>query len=771
MPAVADRFLTAEPSAPGAHLDAQGAFFSVYAPRADHVELCLFDESGRYESARLALPDCSDGWWHGYLPGVAAGQRYGYRVYGRFDPIAGLRFNPHKLLIDPYARRLAGSLRWHDALYAYQVGSERADLSFDRRDSAPYVPKAVVGDEPFDWRDDRPPRTAWPDTIIYELHVRGFSRLRADLPERERGTFAALAHPAVLRYLQDLGITAVELLPVQAFARERRLLEKKLTNYWGYDPLAWFVPEPAYLDGAAQFQGGAPFRDGASAQMKHAVRQLHAAGIEVILDVVYNHTCEGDELGPTLSLRGFDNMAYYRLAADQPRHYINDSGCGNTLNLSHPQVIRLVLDSLRHWVEQFHIDGFRFDLGVALGREQHGFDPHCGFFDALRQDPVLARVKLIADPWDRGPGGYQLGNHPPGFAEWNGLFRDDVRRYWRGDAGLRARIAARLQGSPDLFDHDRRKPWASVNFITAHDGFTLNDLVSYSGKHNDANGEDNRDGSDDNASRNWGREGPTDEAAIAHRRDRVMRSLLTTLFCATGTPMLLAGDEFGQTQRGNNNAHCQDNAVTWLDWSLLAQPRGRALRDVVADLIALRKRLPLLRCRHFDPAITLDGQRAVTWFDEHGAALAGADWDDHSARLLGLRRLRRDPDGYVEALLLLCNAGDAPHRFRLPAPRLDYRLHRTDPGAAPGDEALPDGVCDVPAHACALLTARAPVAAFLPDRAAPGARRDTSGDSLSGDMLRDDSEPPAPAANADVLVDEAAGVTPAGGDVLIDEPR
>ncbi|MDP9139769.1 MAG: glycogen debranching protein GlgX, partial [Pseudomonadota bacterium] len=531
----------------GSNWDGRGTHFSVVAPDADKVELCLFDNTHRHDAARYEMDDCTDGVWRGYLPGCRPGQLYGYRVYGAYQPRQGYRFNPYKLLIDPYARQIAGELRWHDAIYGYRIGSARSDLSFDRRDSAVYMPKSVVTADGFDWGDDRPPRIPWTDTVIYEMHLRGFTRLRQDIPEHDRGTFGALGRADTVDYLRRLGVTAVELMPIHAFTRDRHLVERGLTNYWGYNSLSWFAPEPQYLS------------DGTLGQIKWAVQRLHAANIEVILDVVYNHTAEGSELGPTLCWRGYDNAGYYRLRADEPRHGTDDTGCGNTVNFSNPRTIQMVMDSLRYWVSEFHVDGFRFDLGVTLGREANGFDPGSGFFDALMQDPVLSQVKLISEPWDVGPGGYQLGNHPPGMAEWNGRYRDDVRRYWRGDPAARSAVAARLLGSADLFDHHRRRPWASINFVTAHDGFTLADLVSYGEKQNQANGEDNNDGSNDNFSHHWGEEGSSDDPAVIGRRDRLMRSLLTTLLVSHGTPMILAGDEFAHSQNGNNNAYCQDN--------------------------------------------------------------------------------------------------------------------------------------------------------------------------------------------------------------------
>ncbi|PPE73178.1 glycogen debranching enzyme GlgX [Solimonas fluminis] len=659
-----DRLERCHASPLGAQFDGRGTCFSVFSEHAEKVELCLFDGNGRHETTRLPMPDCTDGVWHGYLPNARPGQLYGYRVSGPYEPRQGHRFNPNKLLLDPYARRLHGQLQWHDALYGYHIGSPRADLSFDRRDSASHMPKGVVWEEHFDWGNDHPPRIPWEETVIYEMHLRGFTMRRGDLPEHDRGSFGALGHPSTVDYLRQLGITAVELLPVHAFARDRYLLERGLTNYWGYNTLSWFAPEPAYLS------------DGTLGQIKWAVKQLHAAGIEVLLDVVYNHSCEGNELGPTLSLRGFDNAVYYRLMPEDPRYHINDTGCGNTLDFSQSRVIQLAMDSLRYWVQEFHVDGFRFDLGVSLGREPGGFDPGAGFFDALLQDPVLSRVKLISEPWDVGPGGYRIGQHPAGFGEWNGLFRDDLRRYWRGDPNQRAALAARLQGSADLFDHHRRRPWASINFVTAHDGFTLTDLLSYSQKHNEANGEDNRDGADHNDSHNWGSEGDTQDPRVLLRRQRLRRSMLATLFFAHGTPMLLAGDEFGQTQGGNNNAYCQDNEIAWLDWSLLEQEDGRALHDFVMRLIGLRRQYPLLRADYYQHAQgeVVAGLRDVDWFDESGNELAGDDWKNGMARLLAVRRARRREDGGVEAMMLLSNADIAEHRFHLPQPALSWRL-------------------------------------------------------------------------------------------------
>ena len=719
----ADRILTPVPhaTAPGARWDGRGTQFAVFAPDAERVDLCLFDGSGRHELERLALPECIDGLWQGYLPDCRPGTLYGYRVAGPYEPEAGHRFNHHKLLIDPYARGLRGELRWHDAVYGYRIGARRGDLSFDRRDSAPYVPKAVVVDEHFDWNGDHPPRVPWSDTVIYEAHVRGLTRRLPDIPEHDRGTFGALGHPRTIDYLRGLGITAIELLPVHAFARDRLLVEKGLTNYWGYNTLAFFAPEPAYLS------------DGTLGQLKWAVRQLHAAGIEVLLDVVYNHTAEADERGPTLSLRGFANATYYRLLPEQPRHHINDTGCGNTLNTTHPRVLQLVLDSLRYWVQEFHVDGFRFDLGVTLGREAHGFDPGAGFFDALLQDPVLARVKLITEPWDLGPGGYQVGRHPAGMSEWNDKFRDEARRFWRGDAGMRGALAARLQGSADLFDHARRRPWASVNFVTAHDGFTLADCVSYAEKHNEANGEDNRDGSDANCSANWGAEGPTEDPAITDTRGRVMRALLATLFASHGTPMLLGGDELGRTQRGNNNAYCQDNELSWLDWGLADSPAGQALRAFVARLVRLRRAHPSLASPYFQHGLDAPAAeiRDVQWFNETGAEMTVDDWEYAEGRLLVARRAVRRTAGDADITALLINGTGEDHAFTLPAPALPWQVEldtaRPDAPAAP----LAEPTLTVAARSVQILAATAPA---LPARA--------GGASIAAAQPRDHAPPP-----------------------------
>jgi glycogen operon protein len=692
-----DRLLAGSPYPLGATFDGLGVNFAVFSANAERVELCLFDSQGRREIARLELAECTDEVWHGYLPEANPGLLYGYRVHGPYAPEQGHRFNPNKLLLDPYAKGLKGEVRWTDALFGYRLNSRNADLSFDRRDSAPAMPKAVVVSSHFDWRDDRRPQTPWSETVIYEAHVRGLTKLLDEVRPPERGTFAALSHPKVIDHLKRLGVTAVELLPIHAYVQDRRLQEAGLSNYWGYNTLSFFAPEPRYL--------AEPQLD----EVRRAVRRLHAAGLEVILDVVYNHTAEGSERGPTLSFRGLDNASYYRLADGQPRYCVNDTGTGNTLNISNTRVLQLVVDSLRYWAEAFHVDGFRFDLGVTLGREPTGFSAGSGFFDVLRTDPVLQRLKLISEPWDIGPGGYQLGRHPPGFAEWNDRYRDGVRRFWRGDEGQRADLAARLSGSGDVFDRRARRPWASINYLASHDGYTLNDVVSYEARHNEANGEDNRDGHGENYSCNWGAEGPTEDAGVQATRDQVRRAMLVTLFSSLGTPMLLGGDEFGRSQQGNNNAYCQDNALNWFDWGELQSEHGQALTAFVARLIALRKAYPALRSRTFlygqvEPA---PGVLDIDWFDERGEHLSPEDWNNPAGRALAMRRACRGDDGGVTVVTLLMNASPNPIAFTLPPPHSFNRrllVDSADPDA-PEREIDADGIVEVQAHAAVLLAA------------------------------------------------------------------
>ncbi|SEJ99158.1 glycogen debranching protein GlgX [Paraburkholderia diazotrophica] len=691
-----DRLLPGNPYPLGSSWDGLGVNFAVFSANAQRIELCLFEPTGRKELKRYALPECTDEIWHGYLPHAHPGTVYAFRAHGAYQPQNGHRFNPHKLLLDPYARKLIGQFRWSDALFSYRVHSNRMDLSIDRRDSAPAMPKCVVVDEAFDWSHDKRPNVPWNETVIYETHVRGASMLRKDLRAPERGSFAALASPEFIEHLLKLGVTAVELLPVHAFLNDRFLVERGLRNYWGYNTAAFFAPEPSYLS-AHRLD-----------EMRIAVRQLHAAGIEVILDVVYNHTCEGNEMGPTVSWRGLDNASYYRLIPGDERHHINDTGCGNTLNLPHPRVLQMVMDSLRYWSTAFNIDGFRFDLGVTLGREHSGFDPGSGFFDALRQDPILSQRKLISEPWDIGPGGYQLGNHPPGFAEWNDRFRDSVRRFWRGDAGMRPDLAARLTGSADLFNRRFRKPTASINFVASHDGYTLADLVSYTQKHNEMNGEHNNDGHNENCSSNWGIEGPTDDPAIAETRERVARSLIATLFIALGTPMMLAGDEMGRTQRGNNNAYCQDNEISWMDWERAALPHGRKMTAFFARMIALRKQHPLLRENRFlfGDREVLPGLYDVGWFDEQGEALTIEAWQDPEGRAFTLRRAGPGLNEETEVLLMMLNASAAAVRFTPPPPHLEWHvlIDTSDPQAPPAPLAAPD--LEVAAHSMVVLAAQ-----------------------------------------------------------------
>jgi len=638
----------------GANWDGLGINFAVFSAHAEKIELCLFDESGRREIARLPLPEYTEEIWHGYLPHADPGLVYGFRAHGPYDPAHGHRFNPSKLLLDPYAKSILGSVRWTDSVFGYRINSARSDLSMDRRDSASAMPKAIVVDDHYSWDDDRRPNISWSETVIYETHVRGMTKLFDLVPEQQRGTFAALGHPDIIKHLKRIGVTAVELMPVHAFLQDRILLEKGLSNYWGYNTLAYFAPEPRYL------------ASNNPRELRDLVRRYHAADLEVILDVVYNHTCEGSELGPTLSWRGLDNASYYRLA-ENPRHTINDTGTGNTLNLSHPRVLQMVMDSLRYWATAYRVDGFRFDLGLTLGRQAWGFDQHASFFHAIRQDPLLSRLKLICEPWDVGPGGYQLGNFPPGFAEWNDRYRDTMRRYWRGDDGLRPELAARLGGSGDLFDTRRKKPRASVNYIACHDGATLEDLVSYQGKYNEANGEDNRDGASDNHSTNYGVEGPTDDAVILDYRERVKRAMLAGLLGSLGTPMIQMGDECGRTQKGNNNAYCQDNELTWMDWALAKSPRGKSLSDFVATISQARRRYASLRCdRYLGTGEVAPGITEQSWWDERGLELAPGDWDNHSAHILCLRRACRKADGRTEVTALLLNAASEQILFNVP---------------------------------------------------------------------------------------------------------
>jgi len=646
----------------GATWDGEGVNFALFSEYAERVELCLFDSNGRRELQRIEMRDQTDLIWHCYLPDARPGLLYGYRVYGPYDPERGHRFNPNKLLIEPYAKDIVGNFRWSDAHFGYQVGHHDADLSFDQRDSAAGTPKCRVIDPAFSWGDDRSPNIPWHDMVIYEVHVRGFTIRHPDVPQQLRGTYGGIATAPVIEHLQRLGVTTVELMPVHAFVDDRHLVEKGLRNYWGYNSIGFFAPDHRYS------------ACGVVSEFKTMVKTLHSAGIEVILDVVYNHTAEGNHLGPTISFRGIDNASYYRLTPDQPRYYNDFTGCGNTLNMQHPRVLQLIMDSLRYWVLEMHVDGFRFDLASALARELHEVERLGAFFDILHQDPVLSQVKLIAEPWDLGSGGYQVGNFPVGWAEWNDRYRDTMRAYWKGDGGLIGEFASRFTGSSDLYNHSGRKPYASINFITAHDGFTLHDLVSYDTKHNEANGEDNRDGSDNNNSWNCGAEGVTDDADINALRARQKRNMLATLLFSQGVPMFVAGDEMGRTQGGNNNAYCQDNETSWVNWDLSED--DRELLAFVRRVIGLLHAHPVFRRRHFlkGHEVHEAGTRDVHWLKPDGKDMTEAEWDHDFARCLGVYLAgealeERDPRGRPirdDNFLLLFNAHHEEIRFMLP---------------------------------------------------------------------------------------------------------
>jgi isoamylase len=636
----------------GATWDGRGVNFALFSAHASAVELCLFDPTGRRQTTSFALPCCTNQVWHGRVLGIQPGQLYGYRVHGPYDPERGHRFNPHKLLIDPYARQLSGRIRWNDALFGYRLGAQRGDLTMDRRDSAPMMPKCIVEDPAYTWGDDRPQRRPLNDTILYEAHVKGFTQLHRAIPAAMRGTYAALGHPAIVEHLVKLGVTAIELMPIHAFSDDRFLVEKNLRNYWGYSTLGFFAPEPRYMG------------EEGTVGLKAAISTLHEAGIEVILDVVYNHTAEGNRLGPTLSWRGIDNASYYKLSPENARFNWDATGTGNTLDLSHPRVLQMVLDSLRHWVECYHVDGFRFDLAPALTREPYDVSQRAGFLQAVSQDPVLSRVKLIAEPWDVGNGGYQLGGFPPPWSEWNDKFRDTLRGFWRGDLGQLPALAQSLTGSREIFQASGRQPWASVQFVTSHDGFTLQDLVSYNERHNEANGEDNKDGHPHNVSWNCGVEGETKDRDILALRAKQKRNLLATMLLSIGTPMLLMGDELSRSQQGNNNAYAQDNETSYLNWELGQQSDPQLLR-FIQHLIAFRRGFDTFRRRRFITGAILPTTqlKEVYWLAPEGREMTNEDWADVDRRTLGIQLGNTSRD--TGRLLLLLNAAPEDVAFKL----------------------------------------------------------------------------------------------------------
>jgi glycogen operon protein len=651
----------------GATWDGEGVNFALFSENATAVELCLFDHHDQEkETQAIRIEERTNQVWHVFLPEVRPGQLYGYRVHGPYEPQAGHRFNRNKLLIDPYAKALHGELRWSDAMFGYTIGDQEADLSFDERNNASLIPKSVVVEQAFTWGEDKPLRRPWSETVIYEMHVRGFTAKHPLIQDSLRGTYAGLATRPVIEYLQRLGVTAIELLPVHAFIADKHLVDKGLTNYWGYNTIGYFAPELRY----------ATDPDHAVNQFKTMVKTLHNAGIEVILDVVYNHTAEGNHLGPTLSFRGIDNAAYYRLVPDQPRYYLDYTGTGNTLNVQHQRTLQLIMDSLRYWALEMHVDGFRFDLASALARELHDVDRLGGFLDIIHQDPVLSQLKLIAEPWDIGEGGYQVGNFPAGWAEWNGKYRDTIRRYWKGDGGQASELAYRLSGSSDLYEGSGRKPFASINFVVAHDGFTLRDLVSYNEKHNEANQEDNKDGSDDNQSWNCGVEGPTDDPSIRALRGRQQRNMLATMLLSQGVPMICGGDEIGRTQQGNNNAYCQDNDISWFNWDITSEEQ--ALFTFTSALIMLRAAHPVFRRRQFFQGRSIYGAdiKDLSWFRPDGQEMTEEDWKQGYVRCLGVRLAgdrieEKDHLGNPildDTFLLLINAHHEPIQFMLPAP-------------------------------------------------------------------------------------------------------
>jgi glycogen operon protein len=674
----------------GATWDGAGVNFALFSEHATRVELCLFDSpEATRESRRIAMPEQTHQVWHAYLTDVVPNQLYGYRVYGSYDPANGHRFNPHKVLLDPYARAIGRDLRWSDELFGYRIGDPMADLSFDGRDNAATAPLAIVVDPAFTWGDDRPPRRPWHQTLIYELHVKGYSKRFPGVPEKLQGTYGGLSSDAALRHLVDLGVTAVELMPVHYHVNDRHLVERRFTNYWGYNTLGFFAPEPSYVSHQTPLD--------AVQQFKMMVRALHAAGLEVILDVVYNHTAEGNPCGPTLSMRGIDNASYYRLSPENPRYYMDFTGCGNTLNMHHPAVLQLIMDSLRYWVVDMHVDGFRFDLASTLARELFAVNKLGAFFDIVHQDPVLSQVKLIAEPWDVGEGGYQVGNFPVLWTEWNGKYRDSVRRFWKGDGGTVAEFATRLSGSSDLYEQSGRRPYASINFVTCHDGFTLEDLVSYNDKHNQANGEENRDGTNDHASWNCGVEGPSDDSGILALRARQKRNLMATLLLSQGVPMICGGDELGHSQQGNNNAYCHDEELTWLNWSM--DGPGKKFLEFVRRVIALRRQQPVFQRRAFFQGRRIRGAgiKDISWLTPSGQEMNDEAWNAGFVRCLGVRLAGSligeldEKGGKIvgDTLLILLNAHHEAIPFTLPVHQERLHWERLLDSASPDVEAAP----------------------------------------------------------------------------------
>jgi len=694
------------PGAPyplGATWDGEGVNFAIFSEHATAVELCLFDApDAATASETIPMPESTDDVWHLYLPDARPGTYYGYRVYGPYDPDQGHRFNPAKLLIDPYAKAVSEGIKWSDDLFGYTIGHKDADLSCDDRDSAGAMPKCVVVDSAFTWGDDRAPRTPWNRTVIYECHVRGMTKLHPGVPEELRGTYLGLASDSVIDHLTNLGVTAVELMPVHQFLPERDLIDRGLTNYWGYNSIAFLAPHVGYASGGVGDQVN---------EFKSMVKTLHRAGLEVILDVVYNHTAEGSELGPTLSLRGIDNAVYYRLNAEDPRYNMDFTGTGNSLNILHPRTVGLIMDSLRYWVTDMHVDGFRFDLAPVLVRGYREGGRPSSFFEVVQQDPVLSTVKLIAEPWDVGPDGYQLGRFPQGWSEWNGQFRDSVRKFWRGDNGMVPEVASRLAGSSDIFAPSRRTTYASVNFVTCHDGFTLTDLVSYEQRHNEANGENNEDGTSDNNSCNWGAEGATEAVRIQRLRERMKRNLLATVMFSQGVRMLLAGDELGRTQGGNNNAYCQDNETSWMNWEI--DEPAQELYDFTRELIQIMQNNPVLRRRHFfaGTEAATKGEPDVVWIRPDGQEMTDEDWKDENNHAIAMLMPGRSGDEVDargravggETLFWLLNAGSSPRSYTLPKvdrPGVWDELFNT---ARPGSRTLRNPTINLTGHSMILL--------------------------------------------------------------------